>query len=333
MGQPLISVIVPVYNVEAYVHQCIESILCQTYRNLEIILIDDGSTDNCPAICDEYERLDSRIKVIHQKNSGQSVARNVGLDICRGEYIAFVDSDDWVEPNAYMLMMDMMLNKNLDIVFCTANIILDNESKEIRFEFFEDNTVLMPQKIVELTLKDEIGGQPWLKIYHRHCWEDVRFPEGRVYEDLAVSFRPFLNVKKAIGFLKCPLYNYRLNSQGTSLSFNPQKAYHIFQGFKEHYEYAKEHYNGVAEYCLFRTVNAAVNVYNMWVLGEKKLFDEAFETKQWIQENKSSILRCTDILLVKKISILVMLISSSAYRFLYSFYNGIKKVLGRNDEQ
>lgn len=121
--QPLISVIVPVYNVEQYIHQCVDSILSQTYKNLEIILVDDGSPDNCPAICDGYARNDDRVKIIHQENGGLSAARNSALDLCTGEYIAFVDSDDWIESNAYEEMMSEMQKKDLDVVFCGVNVI------------------------------------------------------------------------------------------------------------------------------------------------------------------------------------------------------------------
>ena len=108
MKQPLISIIVPVYNVEPYINKCVDSILSQTYKNLEVILVDDGSPDNCPKICDNYASIDNRIKVIHQKNAGLSVARNNALDICTGEYVAFVDSDDWIENNLIEIAIGKM---------------------------------------------------------------------------------------------------------------------------------------------------------------------------------------------------------------------------------
>ena len=117
-NQPLISVIVPVYKVEKYLHRCVDSILNQTYRNLEIILVDDGSPDNCGTICDEYAAKDSRIRVIHQENAGVSAARNAGLDACTGEYVAFVDSDDYIMPEMYETMLSALLEKNVDICVC-----------------------------------------------------------------------------------------------------------------------------------------------------------------------------------------------------------------------
>ena len=107
--KPLISVIVPVYKVEPYLRQCVDSILNQTYANLEVILVDDGSPDRCGAICDEYAAQDSRVRVIHKSNGGQSTARNMALDVCTGDYIAFVDSDDWLEAKAYEEMMRFTL--------------------------------------------------------------------------------------------------------------------------------------------------------------------------------------------------------------------------------
>ena len=115
---PLISVIVPVYKVEKYLHRCVDSILVQTYTNLEIILVDDGSPDRCGAICDEYAAKDSRIRVIHQENGGLSAARNAGLDVCSGEYIAFVDSDDWLDPEMYAVMMAQVREYGCDVVMC-----------------------------------------------------------------------------------------------------------------------------------------------------------------------------------------------------------------------
>lgn len=127
----LISIIVPVYNVEKYLNKCIDSIINQTYKNIEIILVDDGSTDNSGKICDEYLLRDSRIKVIHKNNGGLSSARNEGINISSGEYIGFVDSDDWVEPNMYEEMYKKILYSNADIVDC--GYWKEYENKSIKY--------------------------------------------------------------------------------------------------------------------------------------------------------------------------------------------------------
>ena len=125
---PLISVIVPVYKVEQYLDNCINSLLAQTYKNLEIILIDDGSPDNCPAICDEYAKKDSRIIVVHKQNEGVSVARNVGINIAKGNFIAFVDSDDSIEPNMYEKLIEKQQTEDFDLVFCRYNYEQNGET-------------------------------------------------------------------------------------------------------------------------------------------------------------------------------------------------------------
>lgn len=321
----MISVIIPVYNVEQYIHKCLNSVLCQTYSNLEIILVDDGSSDNCPKICDNYAEKDVRVKVIHQKNAGISVARNVALEICKGEYIAFVDSDDWLEPTAYEDMMKMMKESDLNVVFCTANVIVDNEIVGQRFEYFENGTVLSPNKMVELSLKDEIGGQVWLRICHKKCWENVRFPAGRIYEDLAVSFYPFLNAKKAIGFLRKALYNYRLNINGISLSHNPQKPYNIFLAFNEHLEYAKANFSTAESCCLSKATTHALNAYNSFLIDYQKDFDEFMKNiAEWIRKNKSDIMKCEEITLLKKTLVLLLLSSKSIYKAVYYLYKKCK---------
>ena len=122
----LVSVVVPVYKVEKYINKCIDSIINQTYKNLEIILVDDGSPDRCPQICDEYAKKDNRIKVIHKKNSGLGAARNTGIDAAKGEYIGFVDSDDWIMPNMYEEMVNCCENYQVPICECTISFIDEN---------------------------------------------------------------------------------------------------------------------------------------------------------------------------------------------------------------
>lgn len=124
--EDLISVVVPIYNVENYIKKCVDSILSQTYKNLEIILVDDGSPDNCPQICDEYAQKDSRIKVIHKENGGVSSARNIGMENARGKWIAFIDADDWIEEKYFEKMLDRVKTNDADIVLCGYNRVMPN---------------------------------------------------------------------------------------------------------------------------------------------------------------------------------------------------------------
>ena len=184
---PLISIIVPVYKVEKYLKKCIESILNQTYMNYELILVDDGSPDNCPTLCDEFAKQDSRIVVIHKKNGGLSDARNSGLDIARGEYIGFVDSDDYIAPNMYEVLLKTALKNNADLTLC--NYIRVNESyEEIVSETIHKHAVDKKYNKSEFIheLIKPYGSYyivVWNKLYKSSIFHKLRFPKGKQHED------------------------------------------------------------------------------------------------------------------------------------------------------
>jgi len=199
----LISVIVPVYNVEKYLRKCIDSILQQTYTNLEIILVDDGSPDNCGRICDEYAQSDSRVKVIHKQNGGLSDARNAGIDIAEGDYINFVDSDDYIAPNMLKHLMDKIKQYDADISLCT--IIGVNENYAIRGniqDFLEKDTLLSNIESMELTFIDKSNSfvSACAKIYKAWLLKQtgIRFPEGRLYEDMFTTYKLFFHAKRVV---------------------------------------------------------------------------------------------------------------------------------------
>ena len=326
MHEPLISVIVPVYRVEKYLKQCVDSILAQSHRNLEVLLIDDGSPDACPAICDAYAEADSRVRVIHQENQGLSAARNAGLDACRGEYIGFADSDDWMEPELLASLLRMLQEKNLDVAFCAAQIERGTQERELRFLYFPDGTVRTSAEMVRDTLTDTIGGQVWLRLSKRKCWEHVRFPVGRFYEDLAISYQPFLYADRGTGFLMKPLYHYRLNPQGISFSHNPKCTYDIFLGFREHYVYAKAHCEAAAEVCFAKTASFAMGYFNACVrCGAPGDPASLADAEQWLRAHKREIRKCRQLSLGRKIMITLFLTSKALYRTLSSIYLTFQK--------
>ena len=197
----MISVIVPVYNVEKYIRKCLDSIVNQTYRDLEIILVDDGSTDASGAICDEYAEKDIRIKVIHKENGGQSSARNLGLDIATGEYIGFVDSDDTIELETYHLLVSSMQGN--DIVICGHNVVYEEKTETCcREESALDNAGLWSEVFGRL------NNAVWNKLYRRELLKgiyfDARFAHG---EDLLFNLH-YLKVARNGCVLNRALYNY-----------------------------------------------------------------------------------------------------------------------------
>lgn len=181
----LISVIVPVYKVEKYINRCVESIINQSYTNLEIILIDDGSPDSCGQICDQYAEKDSRIKVVHQDNSGLSGARNTGIDMAQGEYIGFVDSDDYIHPRMYELLYEGIKRHKAELVICGFKYVV-SEGYDIE-ELHDISTLktVLVEKLIDDIYKHK-GKKTvvaWNKLYNKRLFENYRYPVGKVHED------------------------------------------------------------------------------------------------------------------------------------------------------
>ena len=210
MQNPLVSIIVPIYKVEPYLRRCLDSIVNQTYTNLEIILVDDGSPDGCPQICDEYAAKDKRIVVIHKENGGLSDARNAGLDICKGEYISFVDSDDWV-ANVYIEILSKSITESkADIAIC--NFIKTSQNYDLNIFNYQESqaTILQPnQAIAKLwqSGEDAIFVTAWGKLFKTELYKAIRFPKGKIHEDEYTSYK-VLHAAKTISFIDIPLYNY-----------------------------------------------------------------------------------------------------------------------------
>lgn len=209
----LISVIVPIYNVQDYLDKCISSIMNQTYRQLEIILVDDGSTDNSGSMCDAYESMDSRVTVIHKQNGGLSSARNCGLEIAKGKYIAFVDSDDYVAEDMYECMLKNMEN-DVDVV-CGGRVYIGIATKEKRNCLKQVQKFTKEQAVEELLLLEKITYSVCTNLYRRYLFDNIRFPEGKVCEDVPVSYSLFKNSRNVIHIGK-PKYFYVYRSDSTS---------------------------------------------------------------------------------------------------------------------
>lgn len=222
---PLISVIVPCYKVERYLPKCVDSILRQTYQNLEIWLIDDGSPDNCGRICDEYATKDSRIKVIHKENGGLSDARNVAIDIVEGDFLMFVDSDDWLRYDAIELMVYSAISNDADIVVSNFAFVKEHDIKwHDAFKIKRNHIVYTPKEaLLDLFYQQNMETGAWGKLYKRDLWKDIRFPVGRLFEDIPTIYKTFFLSKKIV-VLSTVLYYYLLRDTSIMGSaFNPRK--------------------------------------------------------------------------------------------------------------
>lgn len=220
----LVSIIVPVFNVEKYLSRCVISLLNQTYSNVEIILVDDGSTDNSGRICDEFANSHSTVFSIHKKNGGLSSARNTGIEICHGDYVSFVDSDDYIEHN----MIEVMLRScvvNGSLLSCCGRFDIYEYmgTKQIGLCPKRNETIDSKEAIRRLLRWNNLDSSSCDKMFHKSLFDDVRFPEGRISEDVAVMYKIFSKSKK-ISLVSMPLYNYcHRNNSITTSSFNYNK--------------------------------------------------------------------------------------------------------------
>lgn len=237
----LVSIIVPVYNVEAYLARCIDSILCQTYSNLEIILVDDGAKDASGAICDAYARKEPRIRVIHKENGGLSSARNAGIDIARGDYLEFVDSDDWIEPDAVENMLALALEHGTQLVVGGRfDVNGKTGEKTVGLCPRRQEVISGPELVGRIFLWDQCDSSACDKLFHRRLFRQIRFPYGKVCEDVPVMYRIVLDAGRA-AMLDRPVYNYfhRPGSiTGASLS---EKTFHFSDHTAVIYPYIREH--------------------------------------------------------------------------------------------
>lgn len=204
----LISIIIPIYNVEKYIHRCVDSVMNQTYTDLEIILVDDGSPDNCGEICDEYAMIDNRIKVIHKKNGGLSDARNHGIESATGEWLFFLDSDDWIHPQTIERLYDAAVKNNVSVSMC-AYVQVECESPKV--DGSKEAELWTPK---ELYLRHHVTATiACAKLYKIDCFKNIRYPVGKIHEDEFITYR-ILFAQDRIAFLDQPYYAYFINNEG-----------------------------------------------------------------------------------------------------------------------
>lgn len=225
ISEPLISVIVPVYNVEGYLDQCLESIVSQTYRHLEILVVDDGSTDSSGTICDRWAERDDRIRVIHQPNGGLSAARNTALDAMSGEWTIMVDSDDVLHPEAASILLDAIQREQADIVIGDHINIYDDAAPQWSTATSSEGCQIYSQQEALLAVFYQHGltHSAWARIYRASLFEDIRYPVGRLYEDLAIIYTLLKKCDKVVKINQV-VYGYRQRQNSILDSFSPRRA-------------------------------------------------------------------------------------------------------------
>lgn len=317
-----ISVIVPVYNVEKYLERCVDSILCQTYRNLEIILVDDGSKDNSPGICDSYCKKDKRVKVIHKKNGGLSSARNVGINESTGKYMAFVDSDDFLEKNMYEIMYNLMIENNCNIVTCSYKYVYDNgmikkrckENIQKKYSFFD--------AIKEMNLFDRFDMSACTKLFKKELFNDIRFPEGKLSEDYYIMYLLFEKAGE-VYYISDPFYNYfqRINSITKSVNINND----FLLAAQEQMIYLENKYpKELKNIVRSAYVSANLTVYDFYLKNGVKCPNSVIkEFKNNIKQNYKYVKKSKMYGIKKRIQILLFKHSIYLYNVIFKFYKKI----------
>lgn len=282
---PRLSVIVPVYKVEKYIHKCVDSILNQTFSDFELILVDDGSPDNCGRICDEYAAKDSRVRVIHKKNGGLSDARNFGIDAAQGEVLGFVDSDDDIDSNMYKSMIEYMDKHNLDVV-CADTYVIKNGKKKFRPRYAEDKIFDAPDGVIAI-LDGTLDNAAWNKIYKRNVIGEVRYPEGRIYEDVATTYK-FVYAAQRVGYMCRPFYNYyKRKGSIVASSFNSKSRYDCFLGYRERLHFALDKGLTCVEACRTQALSTAIATLTAFYANhESEKSDRYLDLANFIKVNE-----------------------------------------------
>ncbi len=285
----LISIIVPIYNVEKYIKRCIESIINQTYSNIEIILVDDGSPDNCGKICDEYVLKDKRIKVIHKKNGGLSSARNAGLEIALGKYISFIDSDDYISSYFIEKLYKTCKDKNCEITLC--------EYERVYSEIKKENTIEKKDSIIEVYDTKQMLNKlystdylittvAWNKLYKRDILKNIRYPDGRLHEDEATTYKILYNAKK-VAIIREKLYYYYYDENSIMNKKFNIKRLHALYAFKERADFFKQ--KGEIELYELSNARYTLSLMNYYVICKTELENSEFVQFKLFNEFKKNV--------------------------------------------
>ncbi|MDD6811841.1 MAG: glycosyltransferase [Lachnospiraceae bacterium] len=288
----LISVIVAVYNIEAYVERGVNSILQQTYRNLEVILVDDGSADTSGAICDHLAENDSRVTVIHKENGGPADARNAGIAIAKGAYIGFVDGDDWIDTDMYEKMFGALSEQQADIAICRYRQVHKDytEDKSVdRAIVFEGQEAL--QYYVEERKEYDIQNAAWNKLYRREILQNVSFPAGKWYEDIMFATAALSRAHRCV-YLDTACYNYIIDREGSIMNtqINPRTFTDQIPAYREKTRFlqalGRQDLADIHDYFFYKRLLLFYNQLKKSKLPERKKYLR--EIAQIIDENKGN---------------------------------------------
>lgn len=288
MEQDLISIIVPVYNVEMYLEECVNSIINQTYKKLEIILVDDGSTDNSSKICDNFAEKDNRIKVIHKENGGLSDARNAGIEIANGKFIQFIDSDDYIDLDMIELLYNNAKKYNADISMCSHYILAEECTPEGTNTLTVYNRV---EVLKEVLLDEKVRSYAWNKLFASKLFKEIRFPKGKVFEDI-LTIPKLFEKANTIVLDDVSKYYYR-QRKGSILHIQTKELRLAYiNSALEIMNFIREKEPSLDEYCAYNIAHITIKtfndigLFNMYYMLDEKIVNNLYEQTCDIFSNK-----------------------------------------------
>lgn len=311
--EPLISVIIPVYNVERFLNRCLESVVNQTYKNLEILLIDDGSPDNCPVICDKWAVTDERIRVYHKKNGGLSDARNYGMKYAKGQYFAFVDSDDFIEKDMYEKMIHAILENDCKLACCGRYYYKEGKATPA----FVQNSVKVYSDVEafqELLDNGMIEEAAWDKLYARELWKGLEYPIGEVNEDIVVA-PEIIRRSGRIVHIGDPKYYYCYNGNSITKSDYKERNIVMLRHIDELRNYVQKNYPSLehkvkvieAKYAMNTMISILISVG-----GVKKNRNHYKEYKKRLKKSYAELVRSKNFSKKKKAEAFLLLVGMYA---------------------
>lgn len=316
--QPLVSVIVPIYNVEKYLNQCINSIINQTYKNLEIILVNDGSTDSSLEICYSYN--DERIIILDKKNGGLSSARNIGLDNATGEYIYFLDSDDWISEECIEDLVILIKKEKVDIVQCNFEKVYNEDYQKID-DKEESITIYNNLEFLE-NMQTEEYFVVWNKLYKSTLWNNIRFPEGKIHEDVFTTYKIAYQTNTIAVFTKILVF-YRQRPNSIMSSMYTINRLDLLEALEEKIEFMKKVNNKLYVLSLIDYSHTLINLYQLHLEFMKEDLETLKKLNIKAKKNNKIILK-NKVNFKVKLKFFIFCYFYTAFKYLQRIYRKIQ---------
>lgn len=315
---PKISIIIPVYNVERYLEKCLHSVLQQTFQDFEVILIDDGSQDASGDICNQFAQKDSRITVYHQENQGQSAARNYGLTKATGEFIGFVDSDDYLKETMYQTLFDLCQKYQADLAMCRLLDCYQNTDIDYHQETVKE-FVLNREQAIEMVMKAEIMSvTPVNKLYRRSLFHDITFPLGMIAEDAYIMLELIHQAKKIAVTTAIEYYYIHREGSSTAKSFSPIDLSAI-KAYEKNLDFIKKHYPKLESVGLMRCCWAHFYALDKLLLSDYDDLKLKRELIRWLRKHFKVILHDSTFKRNRKFAMCLLMVNAKLYQIILQF--------------